>query len=219
MSRAILFPGICSSFSGLLHLYNIFVFCRKSLSKAVPFRALKDLPLLVALKDLFEVMATSMSYQTQFQCSDRRMYEAELVQTLALLSEAVQQAKRQRLGTPTMLVVSDTIAPDKPRSTFLTQRWLPLTLTIHCERPRAKTPLCLLYKRPHRLDLISSSIVRYTWTAYLFATSHHLHSACGLVHAYFSIAATPSHHVEQAVSNDYPCSIKRRQDMLYATRV
>jgi hypothetical protein len=57
----------------------------------------------------------------------------ELVKTLALLVEAVRQAKVQRHGVPTMLVVSDVAAPDKPRSTYLTQRWLPLTLSIRSE--------------------------------------------------------------------------------------
>eukprot|EP00884_Botryococcus_braunii_P015612 jgi/Botrbrau1/2734/Bobra.0164s0014.1 len=61
---------------------------------------------------------------------DRRGYEMEVVKTVALLSEAVRHAQEQRRGTPTMLVATELAAAEKPRSTYLTQRWFPLTLTI-----------------------------------------------------------------------------------------
>jgi hypothetical protein len=54
----------------------------------------------------------------------------ELVRTLALLHEAVSHARVQRQGTPTMLVATESMAADGPRTLYLMQRWLPLILSV-----------------------------------------------------------------------------------------
>jgi hypothetical protein len=88
----------------------------------------------------------------------------QLVKTLALLHEAVSHAKAQRQGTPTMLVATDSMAADGPRTLYLMQRWLPLILSIRSAAPSiARTNPCLIVVqlqmtlRAHPFNMLCSS--------------------------------------------------------------
>ncbi|KAK9822227.1 hypothetical protein WJX81_001571 [Elliptochloris bilobata] len=63
---------------------------------------------------------------------DRRMREADLVKTLALLHNAVTSVRRKggAAGHTCVLLVSDTSPADSPHAVYLFKRWLPLTFAI-----------------------------------------------------------------------------------------